>query len=67
MIRKIIAEGRRVDAIRETNTNTTRTLSAGSVLNMLQWVRPGLARFTVEGEGADVWFCDQLVIERNTL
>jgi hypothetical protein len=41
-------------------------LSVGAVLNILQWVREETARFTIEGEGADIWCCPRIVVEENT-
>lgn len=67
MLRRIVVQGQEIQATREANARTTRTLTGGCVVNMLQWVRPGIARFTIEGEGADVWFCDDVLIDRNTL
>jgi len=67
MVRRFIVLGQQISAMRESNAQTMRTFTSGCVLNMLQWVRPEIARFTVEGEGADVWFCDNLSIDRNTL
>jgi hypothetical protein len=67
MVRRIVVQGQEVHATREVNARITRKLTGGCVLNMLQWVRPSIARFTIEGEGADVWFCDEAQIDRNTL
>ena len=67
MVRRIVVQGQEVHAAREVNPRTMRKLIGGCVLNMLQWVRPSIARFTIEGEGADVWFCDDVQIDRNTL
>ena len=67
MLRRLVVQGQEVQATREANARTERKLTGGCVLNMLQWVRPGIARFTIEGEGGDVWFCDEAQIDRNTL
>jgi hypothetical protein len=52
---------------REAKGSTVRTLGGGAVLNILQPVRAGVARFTIEGEGAEIWFCDQALIDAHTL
>ena len=67
MDRRVVVQGQQLHATREASSRTTRTFTGGCVLNMLQWVRPGIARFTIEGEGADVWFCDEAQIDRKTL
>jgi hypothetical protein len=67
MLRRVIGKTSQIDVTREANARTTRTLLGGSVLNILQSVRPGVARFTVEGEGAEIWFCDQALIDTHTL
>ena len=67
MLRRVVAQDRQIDATREANARIFRTFGSGCVLNMLQWVRPGIARFTIEGEGADVWCCDEAQIGQNTL
>jgi hypothetical protein len=55
------------DAIREANGVTTRQFRGGAVLNLLQWTRPDQARFTVEGEGAEIWFCPQSLLDKHTM
>jgi hypothetical protein len=67
MLRRVVVEKRQFEATRESSVETKRIVAGGSVLNMLQWVRPSVARFTIEGEGADIWFCEQSVLELNTV
>ena len=59
MNRRIVLENRSLRAKRERDGKQDRTLNGGAVLNILQWVRPGETRFTVEGEGAEIWVCDE--------
>ena len=66
MDRRIIRDNCALEAKREANSRTARRLNGGVVLNVLQWHQRGVARFTIEGEGADVWFCDQAVFEQQT-
>ena len=66
MTRRIISEACNLEAIRERDKKQTRTLNGGAVLNMLQWVRPGEARFTLEGEGPEIWTCDESEVHRAT-
>jgi hypothetical protein len=66
MNRRIVLENRNLQAIRERDGKLDRTLSGGAVLNLLQWVRPGEARFTVEGEGAEIWTCDEAAVQEAT-
>jgi hypothetical protein len=40
-----------------------RRFNGGVVLNVLQ---RDLARFTIQGEGAEVWFWDQALFEQQT-
>jgi hypothetical protein len=67
MLRRVVIDNRQLEIVREANARSTRTLRSGNVINILQMVRPGIARFTIEGEGADVWFCDQSTMEADTL
>jgi hypothetical protein len=67
MLRRLVIENRQFEATREANVRTKRIIAGGSLLNVLQWVRPGIARFTIEGEGADIWFCEQTVLDLNTV
>ena len=66
MNRRVIKHGCYVEAIRETRAEKSRSFSAGTVLNILQWIRPETARFTIEGEGGDVWCCPQGVIDERS-
>lgn len=63
MNRRVVREGCDIEAVLEARPVNSRSFSEGTVLNILQWVRPDTARFTIEGEGADVWYCRQEVIE----
>ena len=36
------------------------------MINVLQWLNPEAARFTIEGEGIEVWCCPQSVVEEQT-
>jgi hypothetical protein len=66
MNRRIILENCNLRATRERDGKEDRTLNTGAVLNLLQWVRPGQARFTVEGEGAEIWTCDETAVRAAT-
>jgi len=66
MNRRIVREDSNLRAIRERDGKQDRTLNGGAVLNLLQWVRPGEARFTVEGEGAEIWTCDESAVSEAT-
>lgn len=66
MNRRIVLENRNLRVIRERDGKLDRTLGGGAVLNILQWVRPGEARFTVEGEGAEIWICEESEIHAST-
>ena len=66
MKRRIVMENRPLRAIRERDGKQDRTLNGGAVLNILQWVRPGEARFTVEGAGAEIWTCTESEIHAST-
>lgn len=66
MNRRVIKQGHDVEAILEARPVKSRSFSAGTVLNILQWVRPDTARFTIEGEGCDVWSCPAGVIEQRS-
>jgi hypothetical protein len=67
MIRRVVRHEYRFDAKREANGITNREFAGGAVLNILQWLRPGETRFTVEGEGAEVWVCDDGTIQTATI
>jgi hypothetical protein len=62
MTRRIVRDDCNLEVIRERDGRLTRTITTGAVLNILQWVRPGQARFTLEGEGAEVWVCEETAI-----
>jgi hypothetical protein len=66
MHRRIVRKNSHFEATREANRATTRQFLEGTVLNILQWIRPGEARFTVEGEGAEIWVCEQATLNRFT-
>ncbi len=66
MNRRIVREDCNLRAIRERDGKQDRTLNGGAVLNLLQWVRPGEARFTVEGEGAEIWTCEESAVREST-
>ena len=66
MNRRVIKDRCDIEAILEARPVKSRAFRAGTVLNLLQWVRPDTARFTVEGEGIDVWCCPQKVIDERS-
>lgn len=66
MNRRIVLENRSLRATRERDGKQDRTLNSGAVLNILQWVRPGETRFTVEGEGAEIWVCGEAEVQETT-
>jgi hypothetical protein len=66
MNRRIVREDRSLCAVRERDGKENRTLNPGVVVNLLQWVRPGEARFTVEGEGAEIWTCEESAVREAT-
>ncbi len=66
MTRRIIRHDCNLEAIRERDGKEKRVLNGGAVLNMLQWVRQGQARFTLEGEGAEIWTCEEAAVEELT-
>lgn len=66
MNRRVVRPDARIEVSREARPETVRMLSVGAVLNILQWVREETARFTIEGEGADIWCCPRIVVEENT-
>jgi hypothetical protein len=66
MNRRIVQENHNLRAIRERDGKVDRTIGSGAVLNILQWVRPGEARFTIEGEGAEIWTCAEAEIHAST-
>jgi hypothetical protein len=66
MNRRVVRDNRQLNALRERDGKHNRTLAEGAVLNMLQWVKPGQARFTVEGEGAEIWVCEEAAVQDAT-
>jgi hypothetical protein len=66
MTRRVIKVASEVEAFRETRPTVRRRFQAGTVLNVLQWVTPDVARFTVEGEGIELWCCPQAVFDEQT-
>ena len=66
MTRRVIKVGCEFDASQETRPAICRRFKTGAVLNLLQWVNPEIARFTVEGEGIEVWSCRQTVFQDQT-
>lgn len=66
MIRKVIRSGCEFEAGCEARPGKWRRFQAGAVLNVLQWVRPDTARFTVEGEGIEVWDCPKATFDEAT-
>ena len=66
MIRRVVRDDDFIKAARESRRTARRDIKAGMVLNILQRTNADEARFTVEGEGAEVWCCQQVVIEEHT-
>ena len=66
MIRRVVKGTSELEAFRETRPAITRRFGPGSVLNVLQWVNPATSRFTIEGEGIEVWCCPRDVFEQHT-
>jgi hypothetical protein len=66
MNRRVVRPDARIEVSRETRPETVRVLPGGAVLNILQWVKEETARFTVEGEGADVWCCPKAEVDDHT-
>jgi hypothetical protein len=64
--RRVIKQDRDLEASREAKPAVRRHFGPGTVLNILQWVRRDIARFTIEGEGIEVWCCPQPVIDEQT-
>jgi hypothetical protein len=63
MNRKIIKPESKIEAFREARPAIRSNFGPGTVLNLLQWVSPEMARFTVEGAGAEVWCCPQTLFQ----
>ena len=66
MIRRVVKSAAELEAFRETRPAVNRRFERGTVVNVLQWVNPATARFTVEGEGIEVWCCPQEAFEQHT-
>jgi hypothetical protein len=66
MTRRVIKNGCSFEACREVRPSMVRVFESGAVLNMLQEVNPESGRFTIEGEGAEVWCCAHRLIEAYT-
>jgi hypothetical protein len=66
MNRRVIKQDAGFDAYREARPTVHRYFAPGKVLNILQWVNPEVARFTIEGEGIEVWCCPQTVMSEQT-
>jgi hypothetical protein len=66
MIRRVVKSECEFEAACETRLAKRRRFQAGAVLNVLQWVRPDAARFTVEGEGIEVWCCPKTIFDEGT-
>lgn len=67
MYRRTVRPNGNLSVCREVQPATSRMLDSGAVLNVLQWVKPETARFTVEGEGAEIWCCPQDELDQQTL
>jgi hypothetical protein len=66
MNRRVVRDNCQLTVVRERDGKQNRTLGGGAVLNLLQWKQPGEARFTVEGEGAEIWVCEEAAVEVTT-
>ncbi len=67
MTRRIIKDESDLDAFRETRPTVRRRFYGGAVLNVLQSVTAGMCRFTVEGEGMEVWCCPKNILDEQTI
>lgn len=67
MTRRVVKDECGLEAFRETRPTVRRHFPGGTVLNVLQWVKQEIARFTVEGEGIEVWCCPTAVFDENTV
>jgi len=67
MTRRVLRAASGLQAFREARPSIRREFQPGAVLNVLQWVYPNVARFTVEGEGIEVWCCQQRVFDKRTV
>ena len=66
MTRRVIKDASELEAFRETRPTIRRVFHAGTVVNVLQWVKPDTARFTIEGEGIEGWCCPKDVFDEKT-
>jgi hypothetical protein len=66
MNRRVIKQDGDLDAYREVRPEVHRHFASGTVLNILQSVKPDIARFTIEGEGIEGWCCPQSIIDERT-
>ena len=66
MIRRLVRAESELEGFRETRPTVKRQFARGTVLNVLQWVNPAVSRFTVEGEGIEIWCCPQDAFEEHT-
>jgi hypothetical protein len=66
MNRRVVKNGCEFEALLEARPVKQRRFGEGMVLNLLQWIRPETARFTVEGEGIDVWCCPKELLDQDT-
>jgi hypothetical protein len=66
MNRRVIKPDGDFDAYREARPAVHRHFASGTVLNILQWIKPDTARFTIEGEDMEVWCCPQSVIDERS-
>jgi hypothetical protein len=67
MTRRVIKDEMEFEAFRETKSTVRRLFHGSAVLNVLQWLKPDISRFTVEGEGIEVWCCPKTVPEEQTI
>lgn len=66
MTRRVTKPTSEFEAYREARPGIRRRFQPGTVLNVLQWVNESIARFTVEGEGMEVWCCPQGLFDEHT-
>jgi hypothetical protein len=66
MNRRVVKGGCCLEACREVRISVNRRFESGAVLNILQSIAADTARFTIEGEGAEIWCCAQVLMDQNT-
>jgi hypothetical protein len=66
MNRRLVKLGCCLEASREVRPTETRHFESGAVVNILQSITSDTARFTIEGEGAEIWCCAQALFDRDT-